>query len=466
MQSGEWSTGDKVGAVAIVTVLGLAALYTANRATVNDKIADTYHKIHHEDPIASTIPTLRTAVGTLPITAPPTTEKAPQTGCTPIGNIPQATKIGALIMPIAASTTDFAKTEKILTDNHVSNVAFSGNMTATVTYGIDPNGKKLTLTLDKATGQLKANAQQVSGVPTDLASDVEGGNINRFNDLGFRFDSAEKMGAAANMAAITANYKKAGGGMAQFGFTIDFAPDTDVDSNGGFMGKDHRTFGSDVSTVMSAAGAGMEGLHQAGVKGTYKHWLNLGAAQTNTDKGPSDTLSLAELRKPTNPNATDPASTAIISASAALIKAHPADFVMMNNGTTFANNRDPKTDTLANPQLPEDQKVPAGWDNSMPDSLNPGAYTLARTEMGVPDDTPIMTDALGGGAIKAALKINDTNALEKEAARRAIAAGADMVIVDIGTTADVAAGIATVDQARIDQAATRVLGRKGMSICK
>lgn len=127
------------------------------------------------------------------------------------------------------------------------------------------------------------------GVPVFLGVDEEGGTVARISGTG-------KFGIAAipNMSAVGASGdpeqaraigKQIGGYLAELGFNVDFAPDTDVLSNPANTVVKYRSFGSDGDVVASFARAYTEGLQSMGVRGCYKHFPGHGATAEDSHEG-------------------------------------------------------------------------------------------------------------------------------------------------------------------------------------
>jgi beta-N-acetylhexosaminidase len=82
------------------------------------------------------------------------------------------------------------------------------------------------------------------------------------------------------------------------GANVDLAPVADVGRPGSALRRERRTYGGDPARVGALAGAFAQGLGDAGVAATYKHFPGLGAATVNTDDAPARiALGLDELRR-------------------------------------------------------------------------------------------------------------------------------------------------------------------------
>lgn len=109
-----------------------------------------------------------------------------------------------------------------------------------------------------------------------IATDQEGGQVKRFPSLA----PASAAPAIPASRARAAGYET-GRGLASFGVNTDLAPVADVAHPGSFM--IGRAFSSSPAQVARSACAFAQGLQQAGVNATLKHFPGLGYARRNTD---------------------------------------------------------------------------------------------------------------------------------------------------------------------------------------
>jgi beta-N-acetylhexosaminidase len=127
------------------------------------------------------------------------------------------------------------------------------------------------------THDLQANAD----LPLFIATDQEGGGVNRLLAIDGPLPSASQIGATNDP-----NYAKQRGQhdaseLARLGINVNFAPVVDVmNTTGGALGG--RTFGSTPAQVTKMAGAYLSGLQQSQqVVGTLKHFPGLGDVPTD-----------------------------------------------------------------------------------------------------------------------------------------------------------------------------------------
>lgn len=113
-----------------------------------------------------------------------------------------------------------------------------------------------------------------------IASDEEGGSVNRYAYPSGSFPSPTTMGGQSN-DAVKAIGQKAGAVMASNGITTDLAPILDLRS----VGVAGRNFSSNPDVVADKAGAFAEGLKASGIKPVFKHFPGFDSTTSgNTDE--------------------------------------------------------------------------------------------------------------------------------------------------------------------------------------
>jgi beta-N-acetylhexosaminidase len=231
-----------------------------------------------------------------------------------------------------------------------------------------------------AIARLQDAARSAGAPPLLVATDQEGGGVKRFPTLPPLTSPVEL--AAAGEAAATAEGRDTGRALRQIGVNADLAPVLDVPAvSGAFMAG--RSFGSEPATV-AAAGVGFaNGLSDAGVAATAKHFPGLGRATANTDLGPSVVGgSRAELAPDLEP------FRAAVDAGVSLV---------MTSNATYA-----------------------ALDEERPASLSPGVTRLLRDRLGF--EGVVITDDLFAGAI------SEAGYGPGDAAVAAAQAGADLLL--------------------------------------
>jgi beta-N-acetylhexosaminidase len=127
-----------------------------------------------------------------------------------------------------------------------------------------------------------------------LASDEEGGLVQRLRDVIYPLPSARTMGRwpASRVRATAHAYATR---MRQLGVPMDLAPDADLDVPGAYIDSLDRSFSADPDRVASHDRAWRLGMSSAGVVTVLKHWPGHGSA-TNSHLGPARIAPLATLR--------------------------------------------------------------------------------------------------------------------------------------------------------------------------
>jgi beta-N-acetylhexosaminidase len=128
-----------------------------------------------------------------------------------------------------------------------------------------------------------------------VASDEEGGMVQRLRDVIYPLPSARTMGhwTTARVRATAHDY---GTRMLQLGVPMDLAPDADLDVPGAYIDSLDRSFSADPDRVASHDRAWRLGMSSAGVVTVLKHWPGHGSA-TNSHLGPARIAPLATLRQ-------------------------------------------------------------------------------------------------------------------------------------------------------------------------
>jgi beta-N-acetylhexosaminidase len=244
----------------------------------------------------------------------------------------------------------------------------------------------------KLKGYVKAaNKVARNGVPSFIASDEEGGLVQRFRDVIYRLPSAEDMGKKSDKR-ITSMTKDYGKRLKKFGVNVVLGPVGDLDVKGRYMSGLHRCFGASPGKVRKKAAAWAKGYERAGLITCYKHWPGKGSAR-DTHKAISKIPSLKKLEKKD-------------------MKVFDSAFedgcVMVMVGHVI---------------------VPGLTKKKEPASLSKKAMAYLREKAG--PDTIIITDSLSMGAVTGSLKLS-----EEKAAVKALCAGADMAMATSGGSPD------------------------------
>jgi beta-N-acetylhexosaminidase len=258
--------------------------------------------------------------------------------------------------------------------------------------------------------------------PLVVAADEESGRVSLLGALGEAGPSARRLAAEETPAQVRAYGRDVGEQLSDVGIDLDLAPVLDLDDGpyAGIIGD--RSFSADPETAWSYARAFSQGLSDAGVIPTVKHFPGHGRSTTDTHVGGAvvdATLSQLQLRD------LQPFQAAIDA---------DAPVVMVNHVTYTALG------------------------TSRPASLNPRTYALLR-DMGF--EGVAMTDSLGMGSVNLRWDF-------PEAAVLAVEAGADALLVTDGAQAPrmrdalvQAVSSGRLDETRLSEAASRVTALAG-----
>jgi len=230
----------------------------------------------------------------------------------------------------------------------------------------------------------KARAVAPKGNPSLIASDEEGGQVQRLSSLIYPMPSAEAMGhwSPAKIRATARNYALR---MKALGVTVALSPDADIAVPGYYIATAHRSFSDDPQQVAVDANAWNDGLSAAGVLGVIKHWPGHGQAN-DTHKAGSIVPPWSVLQR-----------RDLIPFKSAFV--HHAGAVMVGH-----------------------LRVPGLTEGSWPASESPTALRALRAQAG--PTALIMTDDLSMAAATTTLGITPA-----QAAVRSLVAGADVAMV-------------------------------------
>lgn len=142
---------------------------------------------------------------------------------------------------------------------------------------------------------LSQQAMHDAKIPLMIATDQEGGLVNRLSSFHGYLPSAADMAASGKPGVAFTQGAQSAKWMLELGINSDLAPVVDVHTvDPPVMAT--RMFGSDPKTVASYAGAFLSGLQNNGVAGCLKHFPGLGAITSDPHTGlPTVNRSLADL---------------------------------------------------------------------------------------------------------------------------------------------------------------------------
>ncbi len=127
-----------------------------------------------------------------------------------------------------------------------------------------------------ASGKLKSQiaslkGKALNGITPVIASDEEGGDVQRLRTAIYRLPSATTMGGWSD-SKVTKTARDYGKRMKALGVDIAFSPVADLNIPGYFISRARRGFGSNPVTVGKKVTEWAKGLGEAGVLPVLKHW--------------------------------------------------------------------------------------------------------------------------------------------------------------------------------------------------
>lgn len=267
--------------------------------------------------------------------------------------------------------------------------------------------------------------RELNGTPL-LAIDEEGGRVARIaNNENFDVPKYESMAAIAESGDPNDAYKAAftiGSYIKEYGFDIDFAPVSDVNTNPDNIIIGPRAFSDDPETAADFVVSYLNGLDSAGIVGTLKHFPGHGDVKADTHFGYAQTnKTWKELLK----CEMVPFKAGIDAGAQMIMTAHIA--------------------------------VPKVTGDNLPSTLSPVILQdKLRGELGF--DGVIVTDAMDMGAITKQFN-------NKEATIKAIQSGVDIILcpqdfVEAFDAVVKAVEKGEIEESRIDESVHRILKLK------
>lgn len=301
------------------------------------------------------------------------------------------TVIAALVAPVGGQASTPAAPDPTTWSNHrlaeqlVLASAFMDQLDAAAHWAAQGvGGIVLFGTPPDDLGQELATVRSAGAVSPLVASDEEGGEVQRLAAVIYRLHSAQWFGRNKTPAEVEAIAHRYATHLHSLGVDVDLAPDADLLVPGYFIAEEHRAFDAHAWRVAKYVNAWQRGMRSAHVATTAKHWPGHGHA-TDTHTGPATTPPLSFLEhhdlKP------------FVSAFA-----HGMPIVMVGN-----------------------LDVPGLTHRGLPATLSRSALKYLRAEAG--PDVLVITDSLTMGAVRSA------GYSPAEAAVRALESGADMALV-------------------------------------
>lgn len=136
---------------------------------------------------------------------------------------------------------------------------------------------------EKLLRQMQEYAQEVEGLPLFQCVDEEGGTVARIgNQAGFDVPKIKPMRKIKSEEDAYKAGKTIGIYLRKLGFNLNFAPDADVLTNPKNTAIGNHSFGKDAKQVLRYASAYSDGLHESGIRSTFKHFPGNGATEADT----------------------------------------------------------------------------------------------------------------------------------------------------------------------------------------
>lgn len=240
----------------------------------------------------------------------------------------------------------------------------------------------------KLKSQIKAiKKKALHGITPVIASDEEGGDVQRLRTAIYRLPSATTMGGWSD-SKVRKTARDYGKRMKSLGVDLAFSPVADLNVSGYFISRSRRGFSSNPTTAGKKVVAWARGMQDAGVLPVLKHWPGHGRS-VDTHARPGVLPGLEKLEK----SDLKPFHYAITKGVTAVMVGH-----LLVPGLT-----EPKT----------------------PTSRSKTALALLRSEIG--PNGLIITDSLSMGGATRGLKKDIP-----EAAIRSLEAGVDVALVCSG----------------------------------
>lgn len=325
----------------------------------------------------------------------------PTTTC--IAKLSDQLKVGQLLLPIVA------------TPNSAAAYATQGLLTGVAAIGV----------VDKSRAtEYQKLLKLDSPIPLLLASDEEGGTVQRYRTLLGALPSARRLSKTKTAAEIEALFADYGEQLKNWGVTLALAPVADV---AGGPGIGSRSFSDDADRVTAFSRAVAEGYLSSGVTPVYKHFPGHGRASVDTHKALALTPTLEEMRK--------------------------------SDLKPFVSLRE-----LAGVAVMVGHLSVPGLTDGAPATVSRSAIDgLLRKELGF--NGVVISDALGMGAIASYTTL-------ETAAVRFVQAGGDILILPtLASTSQVHARLLSamkkkeISAARLNESVRRVLEMKGVDPC-
>lgn len=145
--------------------------------------------------------------------------------------------------------------------------------------------------------ELVREVKSLAPIPPLFMIDQEGGRVDRLRQLIPGIPSAETFGEGERSEEMAEwQGRVIGASLRYFDIEINLAPVVDIRGATSPKGLERRTFGNDVETVLTLAGAFIRGQHSTGVAACLKHYPGIGLGSADPHYGATIIdISLEEL---------------------------------------------------------------------------------------------------------------------------------------------------------------------------
>ncbi len=283
-----------LGATSALALLALAACGSGSPAPSSVTTPQAAAVPTTPDPTpraTSAAPAKPTTTPTPRPTTPHPTSAPTTPAVAPLAGMSLDQKVGQLFMVGAAATGPAGATDTAISRYHVGNVILVGRSQLGVTR---------TRTIADALQQ-RATSSATHGVPLFVGVDQEGGNIQVLRGPGFATMPTALTQGKSSPSTLRGEARTWGSELAKAGINLNLSPvmdtvpspaDNEANKPIGYW---HRQFGYTPAAVSSHGVAFLQGMHEADVATTIKHFPGLGRVQGNTDftSGVKDTLTTA-----------------------------------------------------------------------------------------------------------------------------------------------------------------------------
>jgi beta-N-acetylhexosaminidase len=136
--------------------------------------------------------------------------------------------------------------------------------------------------------QLVSEVKAIAAEPPLILIDEEGGRVDRLRSIIPGLPSAEAFGEGEGPEELSGWFGRViGKSLRYFGVDINLAPVLDLRRSTAAKGLERRCFGPDAETVITLAGAFMDGQQGQGVASCLKHFPGIGAGSADPHYGAS-----------------------------------------------------------------------------------------------------------------------------------------------------------------------------------